>query len=238
MTADAADACGQKGRHTDKQNSRLSKLGAAALLALAAMGSWAQTAAPVPAAAATTSTQAPDALVKQISNEVLADVKADKAIQAGDTKRILALVDQKILPHVDFAAMTRSAVGVHWKKATPEQQKRLQEEFKLLLVRTYSKAFTQVGPQTTLEFQPLAASSDPAKATVASTIKGAGAPVKVNYYLSKGSDSWKIVDLEVEAVRMGLSYRSQFSQSINAGGIDGLINQLAEQNKAAAASKG
>ena len=211
--------------------SQLSRLGAAALLAIAATGSWAQTAPAVPAAAV----QSPDALVKQISNEVLTEVKADKAIQAGDTKRILTLVDQKILPHVDFAAMTRSAVGVHWKKATPEQQKRLQDEFKLLLVRTYSKAFTQVKPQTTLDFKPLAAATDPTKATVESEIKGNGAPVKVNYYLSKGADSWKIVDLEVEAVRMGLSYRSQFSQVINANGIDGLINQLADQNKAASA---
>lgn len=211
----------------------LTKIVAAALLAVSAGATWAQaTAAPTAAATATT-TQAPDALVKQISNEVLSEVKADKQIQAGDTKRVLALVDQKILPHVDFAAMTRSAVGVHWKKATPEQQKRLQDEFKVLLVRTYSKAFTQVTPQTTLDFKPLAASSDPAKATVESEIKGAGQPVKVNYYLSKAADGWKIVDLEVEAVRMGLSYRSQFSQVINAGGIDGLINQLAEQNKAA-----
>jgi phospholipid transport system substrate-binding protein len=235
--ADSADAYGLKGKRMNQQVSRISKISAAALLALAAVGSWAQTAAAV-AAPAAAATQAPDALVKQISNEVLAEVKADKAIQAGDTKRILVLVDQKILPHVDFAAMTRSAVGVHWKKATPEQQKRLQEEFKLLLVRTYSKAFTEVKPQTTLEFQPLAASPDPAKAKVDSIIKGAGAPVKVNYYLAKGADSWKIVDLEVEAVRMGLSYRSQFSQAINANGIDGLINQLAEQNKAAATSKG
>lgn len=213
--------------------SMLSRLSAAALLSVAAAGSWAETAPAVPAAAA--AVQAPDALVKQISNEVLTEVKADKAIQAGDTKRILTLVDQKILPHVDFAAMTRSAVGVHWKKATPEQQKRLQDEFKLLLVRTYSKAFTQVKPQTTLDFKPLGASADPTKATVESEIKGNGAPVKVNYYLAKGADSWKIVDLEVEAVRMGLSYRSQFSQVINANGIDGLINQLADQNKAASA---
>jgi len=214
--------------------SQLSRFGAAALLAIAATSSWAQTAPAAPAAAAAVM-QAPDALVKQISNEVLTEVKADKAIQAGDTKRILTLVDQKILPHVDFAAMTRSAVGVHWKKATPEQQKRLQDEFKLLLVRTYSKAFTQVKPQTTLDFEPLGASTDPTKATVESKIKGSGAPVKVNYYLAKGADSWKIVDLEVEAVRMGLSYRSQFSQVINANGIDGLINQLADQNKAASA---
>lgn len=217
--------------------SQLSRLGAAALLGLAAAGSWAQSTPPAPAAAA--AVQAPDVLVKQISNDVLTEVKADKAIQAGDTKRILTLVDQKILPHVDFAAMTRSAVGVHWKKATPDQQKRLQDEFKLLLVRTYSKAFTQVKPQTMLDFKPLGASADPTKATVESEIKGSGAPVKVNYYLAKGADSWKIVDLEVEAVRMGLSYRSQFSQVINANGIDGLITQLAEQNKAAAAgSKG
>jgi phospholipid transport system substrate-binding protein len=203
---------------------------AAAMLAVAAGSGHAQSAtAPVAAAA----TQGPDALVKQISNEVLTEVKADKQIQAGDTKRILALVDQKILPHVDFAAMTRSAVGVHWKKASPEQQKRLQDEFKLLLVRTYSRAFTQVTPQTTLDFKPLGAGTDPNKATVESEIKGAGQPVKVNYYLSKTTGVWKIVDLEVEAVRMGLSYRSQFSQVINANGIDGLINQLSEQNKAA-----
>jgi phospholipid transport system substrate-binding protein len=214
--------------------SRLSKLGAALALAVLASVSVAQTTAPLAAPAAAAAV-APDVLVKQISNEVLAEVKTDKAIQSGDTKRILVLVDQKILPHVDFLAMTRSAVGVHWKKATPDQQKRLQDEFKLLLVRTYSKAFTQVKPQTTLDFKPLAASADPARATVESEINAGGGakPVKVNYYLAKGADSWKIVDLEVESVRMGLSYRSQFSQAINANGIDGLISQLAEQNKAA-----
>lgn len=208
----------------------LAHVAAAVALACSAGAGFAQGAAAPTAAAAT---QAPDALVKQISNEVLTEVKADKQIQAGDTKRIVALVDQKILPHVDFAAMTRSAVGVHWRKATPEQQKRLQEEFKLLLVRTYSKAFTQVTPQTTLEFDPLGASSDPAKATVQSRITGAGQPVKVNYYLAKTAEGWKINDLEVEAVRMGLSYRSQFAQVINQSGIDGLINQLSEQNKSA-----
>lgn len=208
----------------------LVRFAAAAALACSAATGFAQSAA-APAVAA--ATQAPDALVKQISNEVLTDVKADKQIQAGDTKRILALVDRKVMPYVDFAAMTRSAVGVHWKKATPDQQKRLQEEFKLLLVRTYSKAFTQVTPQTTLDFKPLGASSDAAKATVESEIKGAGQPVKVNYYLVKGADSWKITDLEVEAIRMGLSYRSQFAQIINQNGIDGLITQLSEQNKSA-----
>lgn len=209
----------------------LARITAAAVLACSAASGFAQSAA-APAAAA--ATQAPDALVKQISNEVLTEVKADKQIQSGDTKRILALVDRKVLPHVDFAAMTRSAVGVHWKKATPEQQQRLQAEFKLLLVRTYAKAFTQVTPQTALDFKPLGASNDPAKATVESEIKGAGQPVKVNYYLVKGADGWKITDLEVEAIRMGLSYRSQFAQIINQSGIDGLINQLSEQNKTAA----
>lgn len=174
---------------------------------------------------------APDVLIKQASADVLDTVKADKAIQAGDVSRILVLVDTKVMPHVNFEVMTRSAVGPQWRSATPEQRSRLQAEFKLLLVRVYSGALTQVKDQS-LEItrtQPVQGST---QVVVQSEVRGGkGEPIKLDYRLDKFSDEWKIIDVNVGGIWLVQSYRSQFGQVLSSGGIDALINRLAEQNK-------
>jgi phospholipid transport system substrate-binding protein len=176
---------------------------------------------------------APDLWIKQISGEVIEAVKADKAIQAGDTKRILALVDAKILPGVDFQRMTSASVGRYWRQATPDQQKRLQDEFKTLLVRTYAGALTQVKDQT-IELKPLRAKPEDTEVMVRSEIKGKGEPIQLDYRLAKAGEGWKIYDVNVLGVWLVESYRASFAQEISASGLDGLITKLAEKNKAAA----
>ncbi|WP_294000373.1 MlaC/ttg2D family ABC transporter substrate-binding protein [Sphaerotilus sp.] len=185
-------------------------------------------------AAAPAASAAPDVWIKQISGEVIDAVKSDKAIQAGDTKRILALVDAKILPGVDFQRMTAASVGRYWRQATPDQQKRLQDEFKTLLVRTYAGALTQVKDQT-VELKPLRSKPEDTEVLVRSEIKGKGEPIQLDYRVEKSGDGWKIYDVNVLGVWLVESYRASFAQEIAASGIDGLITRLAEKNKAAAA---
>jgi len=190
--------------------------------------------AAVPALAADAS--APDKLVKEMSTEVLDAAKADKSIQSGDPRRILSIVDQKILPHVNFQRMTASAVGRYWRQATPEQQKRLQEEFKTLLVRTYAGALTQVRDQT-VELRPMRSKADDTEVVVRTEIRGKGDPVQLDYRLEKAGDEWRIYDVNVLGVWLVENYRNSFAQEIGANGIDGLIAKLAERNKSAAAGK-
>ena len=178
---------------------------------------------------------APDAWIRQISGEVIDTVKADKAIQGGDTKKVLALVDAKILPNVDFQRMTSSAVGRYWRQATPDQQKRLQDEFKTLLVRTYAGALTQVKDQT-VEMKPLRAKPDDTEVLVRTEVKGKGEPIQLDYRLEKVGEGWKIYDVNVLGVWLVATYRASFAQEISSSGIDGLIAKLAEKNKAAAAA--
>lgn len=174
--------------------------------------------------------EAPDALVKRISTEVLDAVKADPAIQAGDINRIVALVDTKIMPNVNFERMTASAVGRHWRQATPEQQKKLQDEFKTLLVRTYSGALGEVKDQT-LSFKPTRMRAEDTDVIVRSEVRGKGDPIQLDYRLEKSGTTWKIYDLNVLGVWLVETYRTQFAQEINAKGIDGLIAALAQRNK-------
>ena len=178
----------------------------------------------------------PDSLIKQVSTEVIDAVKADKAIQAGDTRKIIGLVDSMILPHVNFQRMTASSVGRYWRQATPDQQKRLQDEFKTLLVRTYAGALTQVRDQT-VELKPLRAKAEDTEVVVRTEVKGKGEPIQLGYRLEKANDSWKIYDVNVLGVWLVENYRSSFAQEINASGIDGLIMKLAEKNKLASAAK-
>jgi len=180
--------------------------------------------------------EAPDELVKRISNEVLAAIKADPAIQAGDTNRVVALVDSKIMPNVNFTRMTSSAVGRYWRQATPEQQKALQDEFKTLLVRTYSGALGEVKDQT-LSFRPMRARPEDKEVVVRSEVRGKGEPIQLDYRLEKTEQGWKIYDLNVLGVWLVETYRSQFAQEISAKGIDGLIQSLAQRNKAGASPK-
>jgi len=174
--------------------------------------------------------EAPDALVKRISGEVLATIKADPAIQAGDMNRIVALVDGKIMPNVNFTRMTASAVGRYWRQATPEQQKQLQDEFKTLLVRTYSGALGEVKDQT-LHFKPMRMQPTDTEVVVRSEVRGKGEPIQLDYRLEKTSSGWKIYDLNVLGVWLVETYRTQFAQEIGAKGIDGLIASLAQRNK-------
>jgi phospholipid transport system substrate-binding protein len=178
---------------------------------------------------------APDELIRQVSVEVIDAVKADKAIQAGDVSRIITLVDTKVMPHVNFQRMTAAAVGRSWRSATPEQQKRLQEEFKILLVRSYSGALTQVRDQT-VQLRPLRANPGDSEVVVRTEIKGKGEPVQLDYRLEKAADGWRIYDVNVLGVWLVEQYRISFSQEISANGIDGLITKLAERNKGAAKS--
>ena len=185
--------------------------------------------------------EAPDALIKRLSDEVLAAIKADKAIQAGDTERIIALVDSKVMPNVDFRRMVAAAVGPAWRQATPAQQKRLQEEFKMLLVRTYSGALAQVNDQT-ISVKPLRGGTPTDEEVVVRTeIRGRGDPIQLDYRLQKTPGEgagWKIYNLNVLGVWLVDTYRSQFAPEINAKGVDGLIASMAERNKSNAAQGG
>ena len=179
--------------------------------------------------------KAPDALIKEVSTDVLEAVKADKTIQAGDTRKVIALVDQKVLPYINFQRMTASAVGRYWKQATPDQQTRLQNEFKLLLVRTYSGALSQVSTEQAVELKPMRSTPTDAEVVVRTEISGKGDPIQLDYRLEKAGASWKIYDVNVLGVWLVENYRNSFAQEIGANGIDGLIAKLAERNKSAAA---
>lgn len=177
--------------------------------------------------------EAPDAFVKRITNETLDAVRTDKSLKAGDINKIMQLVDTKLMQHVNFRRMTALATGPGWRKATPEQQDRLQAEFKLLLIRTYSGALTQISDQT-IEVKPLRGASDDKNLVVQTEVKGKGDPIQLDYRLEKtpgDGAGWKIFDLNVMGIWLVENYRSQFSKEINAGGMDGLIKSLSERNK-------
>lgn len=177
--------------------------------------------------------EAPDVLIKRLSTEVLESIKNDKAIRGGDMDKVIALVDSRIMPNVNFQRMTASAVGPAWRQATPEQQKRLQEEFKTLLVRTYAGALAQVSDQT-IQLKPLRAAADDKEVLVRSEIKGSGESIQLDYRLEKTPGQgagWRIYNLNVLGVWLVETYRSQFASEINAKGIDGLIATLAARNK-------
>jgi len=202
---------------------RISGWLAAAVLAVAATGAQAQA-------------KAPDALIKEVSTDVLEAVKADKTIRAGDIRKVIALVDQKVMPYVNFQRMTSQAVGRYWRQASPEQQKRLQDEFKLLLVRTYSGALSQVSAEQTVELKPMRSQPTDNEVVVRTEIRGKGDPIQLDYRLEKAGDAWKIYDVNVMGVWLVENYRNSFAQEIGANGIDGLIAKLAERNKSAAAA--
>jgi phospholipid transport system substrate-binding protein len=178
--------------------------------------------------------EAPDALIKRLSTDILDSIKADKTLQSGDVSRIVVLVDTRIMPNVNFQRMTASAVGPAWRQATPEQQKRLQEEFKTLLVRTYAGALTQVSDHT-IVVKALRAAAEDKEVVVRSEVQGRGDPIQLDYRLEKTPGEgagWKIYNLNVLGVWLVETYRSQFAQEINAKGLSGLITTLSERNKA------
>jgi phospholipid transport system substrate-binding protein len=181
---------------------------------------------------------APDVMIKQVAGDVIESVKNDKAIQAGDISRIHGLVDTQVMPHVDFQRMTAAVVGKSWKTATPEQQTKLQAEFKTLLIRTYAGALSKVNAQTSIELKPTRSSTDDPDVTIRTSIKGTGGdPIEIDYRLEKLPGEWKIFDVNVLGVWLVDQYKSSFAQQISASGIDGLINALVAKNKAPAPAK-
>lgn len=178
--------------------------------------------------------EAPDALIKRLSVDVLDTIKADKSIRAGDMGKVVALVDARILPNLNFQRMTASAVGPAWRQATPDQQKKLQDEFKILLVRTYAGALAQVTDQT-VSMKPMRAGADDKEVIVRTEVKGSGDPIQLDYRLEKTPGQgagWKIYNINVLGVWLVENYKSQFAAEINAKGLDGLITTLVERNKA------
>ena len=174
--------------------------------------------------------EAPDEMIRRLSVDVLNTIKADKDVQNGDVRKIITFVDSKVMPNVNFTRMTASAVGRNWRQATPEQQKRLQDEFKSMLVRTYAGALSQVKDQT-INVKPLRAQTGDTEVIVRTEILGRGEPIQLDYRMEKAAGGWKIYDLNVLGVWMVETYRTQFAQEISARGIDGLITTLAQRNK-------
>lgn len=174
---------------------------------------------------------APDVLVKSTTEEVLSIVRQDKEIQAGNRKKVLELVNAKVLPHFDFGRMTRLAVGRAWREATPQQQQVLIEQFQELLVRTYTNAFIGYRNQT-VEYRPFRMESGATDVTVRTAIiQPGGPPVPVDYGMYKTANGWKVYDVVIEGVSLVTTYRGTFAEEIRRGGIDGLIRSLQEKNQ-------
>jgi phospholipid transport system substrate-binding protein len=202
--------------------------------ALIAIGAATVTAQTTPAAASATAIEAPDALVSRLAKEITDAVKTDKALAAGDAAKVAALIDTKIIPFVNFQRMTASSIGPAWRTATAEQQKRLQEEFKSLLIRTYAGAVKEIKDQT-VAVKPLRLAADDTAVIVRSEVRGKGEPIQLDYRVGKLTDAsgtaWKIYDINILGVWLVETYRGQFAQEINTNGVDGLIKLLTEKNK-------
>lgn len=176
-------------------------------------------------------TQAPDALVRNVTEEVLAILNEDKGIRTGDQQRAVALVEQKVAPHFDFTRMTSLAVGRSWRQADEAQRKALTGEFRRLLVRTYANALTNYRDQT-VSFKPLARAQADDEVTVHSQINKPGAqPIPLDYSLARSSDGWKVFDVVVANVSLVTNYRNSFASEVDKGGIAGLLKALQEQNQ-------
>ena len=184
-----------------------------------------------PLAMAQSADEAPDVMIKRLSDDVLAAIRSDASVKSGDISRVMTLVDTKIMPNVNFQRMTSSAVGPAWRQATPDQRQKLQQEFKTLLVRTYSGALAQVSDEQ-VSMKPLRAAPGDTDVVVRSEIRGRGEPIQLEYRLEKTPQGWKIYNLNVLGVWLVETYRSQFAQEINAKGVDGLIASLSERNRA------
>lgn len=181
--------------------------------------------------------EAPDQLVKRLSTEILDAAKTDKEIQNGNRTRINDLVENKVLPFIDFNRMTALAVGKSWRDSTPDQQKQLINEFRTLLIHTYSGAITQIRDQR-VEFKPLRAAPEDTEVEVKSlVIQSRGEPLQLNYRLEKTANGWKIFDINVLGAWLVETYKGNFAAEISKGGVDGLIKTLSEKNKKLAGAK-
>ena len=176
-----------------------------------------------------------DAMVKRVSQDVLASIKSDPLIQAGNEARIREVLEVKLLPHFDFTRMTTLAMGKNWRACTPEQQKRVTDEFRALLVRTYSGALNKYRDET-IEYKPVRAGATDTDVTVRTLVlRPGGAPIQIDYGLEKKADGWKAYDVVVGGVSLVTNYRDEFNEQIRTGGVDGLIKTLADRNKGVAA---
>ena len=181
---------------------------------------------------------APDVLVKTITEEVVAILKKDQDIQAGDPKKVAQLIDTKVVPHFNFTRMTRIAVARNWRLASPEQQKELTAEFRTLLVRTYSTALSSYRDQR-IDYKPLRAKPEDIEVTVKSDVKQSGSsqPVSIDYEMEKTSNGWKVYDVKVGGVSLVTTYRDTFASEVRERGVDGLIKSLVEKNRQPERSK-
>lgn len=179
--------------------------------------------------------ESPDELVKRTAEDVLATVKSDADIQAGNQEKIFALTEEKILPNFNFDKISRLVLGKNWTKATPEQKTAFQTEFRTLLIRTYATALSKYKNQT-IEYKPLRIADGASTASVKTAIvQPGGQPIAVDYALEKNADAWKVYDIVIEGVSLVTNYRGQFAQEIRQNGLDSLIKKLGDKNKAATA---
>jgi phospholipid transport system substrate-binding protein len=178
----------------------------------------------------------PDALIKMVVTDVMTSVKADPDIQKGNIPKVMELVEKKIVPFTDMRRTTEMAMGPNWKKATPEQQAILTSEFKTLLMRTYSGALSQLRDQT-VQFKALRAAPDDKEVVVRTVVVGRGDPISLDYRLEKGSNGWKVYDMNIMGAWLVEAYRNQFANQISQNGIDGLVKFLQDRNKQLAATK-
>lgn len=191
----------------------------------------------VSAAHAQAPNTAPDAMVRDLSNEVLSAIKADRALKSGDTNRVQKLVDEKVLPYTDFQKMTQLSVGPGWRNATPEQRAALTREFRTLLVRTYSGALGQVSDHK-VELRPFRAQPTDTDVIVRTQVVASrGDPIQLDYRLEKSDGGWKIYDINILGVWLVENYKSQFSSQVNSSGVDGLIKTLTDRNNQLAQKK-
>ena len=211
-------------------------IGALAVIQAVTLPSVHAQATPAAAPAATTQS-APDQLVNKVSNDVLEAIRADKSLQGGDISRINQLVDQKVLPYVDFEKMTRLAVGRGWRQATPEQRTQLVKEFRTLLTYTYSGALTQISDHK-VQLRPFRnAPTDTDVIVRTQVVASKGDPIQLDYRLEKGDAGWKIYDMNILGVWLIENYRNTFATELNSGGVDALLKSLTERNKSLQARK-
>jgi phospholipid transport system substrate-binding protein len=173
---------------------------------------------------------APEALIKKVTDEVIAVLKQDKDIQSGDVRKAAELIETKVLPQFNFTRMTALAVGKDWNRASAEQKKQLSDEFRTLLVRTYSNALTNYKDQT-LRYKPSKMQGDAEAVVRTEVLQPGGKPIAMDYSVEKLADGWKIYDVVVAGVSLVTNYRDTFAQEVRANGIDGLIQMLAAKNK-------
>lgn len=179
---------------------------------------------------------APDDFVKKLSAEVMDTAKNDKSIQNGDIGKIRALVDEKVMPHVNFERMTAMSVGPQWRGASADQKRRMLAEFKTLMINTYSGALTQVKDQSVVVRPLRPGQAEQTELVVRSEVRGKGDPIQLDYRLEKAGDGWKIYDVNVGGFWLVEAYKGQFAKDLSAGGMDALINRLADKNKSLAAA--